>query len=67
MTHIVSKLRDTPTVSPHWVLHNKAADEIERLRTALENAADALHDAHAYEAWASARQALGEENNDEND
>ena len=33
--HIVSALRDTPTVSPHWELHNKAADEIERLREAL--------------------------------
>jgi hypothetical protein len=42
MTHIVSELKDTPTVSPHWVLHNKAADEIERLRKELKMSCQAL-------------------------
>lgn len=45
----------------------KAADEIEKLRAerdmlraALDKAADALHDAGCYDAWAVARAALGE-------
>jgi hypothetical protein len=36
----------------------KAADEIEKLRAALDKAADALHDAGCHEAWAAARAAL---------
>jgi len=61
---IVERLRK---ISVPYDVVLEAADEIERLRAALENAADALHDAHAYDAWASARKALGEKNNDEND
>jgi len=34
--HIVSALRDTPTVSPHWELHNKAADEIVKLKREID-------------------------------
>lgn len=33
-------------------------DEIERLRIALERAADALHDAQVLDAWAEARKEL---------
>jgi len=61
MTDIVEWLRGhSPTLRIAMRL-DEAADEIERLRAALENAADALHDAHAYEAWAFARQALREQ------
>jgi hypothetical protein len=35
-------------------------DENERLRIALERAADSLRDAHALDAWAEACKALGE-------
>ena len=37
-----------------------AVREIERLRIALERAADSLHDYHAIDAWAEACEALGE-------
>lgn len=37
----------------------QAADEIKKLRAALDKAADALHDAGCYDAWAAARATLG--------
>jgi 2-hydroxychromene-2-carboxylate isomerase len=37
----------------------QAANEIEKLRAALDKAADALHDAGCYDAWAAARATLG--------
>lgn len=37
----------------------QAADEIKKLRAALDKAADALHDAGCYDAWAVARATLG--------
>ena len=39
-----------------------AENEIERLRAALERAADALHDAQALDAWAQTRKELEEKN-----
>ena len=41
-----------------------AENEIERLRAALERAADALHDAQALDAWAQARKELEGKTND---
>lgn len=38
----------------------EAIQKIEKLRAALDKAADALHDAGCYDAWAAARAALGE-------
>ena len=38
----------------------EAKDEIDRLRAALDAAADTLHDAGCRDAWAAARAALGE-------
>jgi len=37
----------------------QAANEIKKLRAALDKAADALHDAGCYDAWAAARATLG--------
>lgn len=56
MTDIVERLR--LDAEPTKGDMETAADEIERLRAALDRAADALHDTGAYEAWMQARVAL---------
>jgi len=38
---LVTTLENTPTVSPHWLLHQEAAGEIKRLRLELEKIAEA--------------------------
>jgi hypothetical protein len=58
---IVERLKAKPpkgfVTSPLMI---EAATEIERLREALERAADSLHDYHAIDEWAEACEALGE-------
>jgi len=61
MSDIVERLR-TADIYDHAdadKICNEAADEIEKLRAALDKAADALHDAGCYDAWAAARATLG--------
>ena len=69
MTDIVERLQDMfyrfGRESPEDAANRRiqtakdAADEIEKLRAALDKAADALHDAGCYDAWAAARATLG--------
>lgn len=64
MTDIVERLRIENSLIGSYgppSIQIDAADEIERLRAALDRAADALHDTGAYEAWMQARVALDKE------
>jgi hypothetical protein len=66
MSDIVERLRslackaDYDEYGVHSDTELEAATEIEKLRVVLDKAADALHDAGCYEAWAAARAVLGE-------
>ena len=61
MSDIVERLRAdlASGLSANLGDTKEAADEIENLRAALDKAADALHDAGCYDAWAAARATLG--------
>lgn len=72
MIDVVERLRTTAEMfelahAPrHTVLHMRAAaDEIERLRAALDRAADRFFDAGMNDYWAEARAELAQEARDE--